>query len=148
MTSIHFRSMQEHDLPAVHRLEKQSQPYPWPQWCFRSLIRSGASCWVLEQNGEIIGFGIFNVRINRAHIMNMCVAPEYRRHGLGRRIMLHMLSMAKKNHARRAWLEVRATNRTAILLYRKLGFRAREIRKGYYLTRRGRQNAIIMSRKL
>ena len=148
MTLIHFRSMQEHDLPAVYRLEKACQPMPWPCWCFRSTIRSRASCWVVEKEGEIIGFGILSIEKGRAHIMNMCVAPAHQRQGLGRRIMLHLLSIAKKKHARNAWLEVRSTNRPAILLYRKLGFRAKLIRKGYYRMRHGRKNAIIMARKL
>jgi predicted acetyltransferase len=71
----------------------------------------------------IVGFGIFVMVKNWAHIMNMGVAPGYRRRGLGRRIMLHMLTMAKRQHARYSWLEVRSTNYPAINLYRKLGFR-------------------------
>ena len=68
--------------------------------------------------------------------------------GLGRRIMLQLLVVARKQHARQAWLEVRATNHTAILLYRKLGFHMQGIRKHYYLKRSGRENAIVMARKL
>lgn len=145
---VHFRPMQEFDLPLVGMLENQSQPYPWPRWFFRKQLRSGAACWVVEQQDEILGFGIMVMVKHWAHIMNMCVAPEYRRRGLGRRIMLHLLTMARQKHATHAWLEVRPTNRPAVLLYRKLGFRLKQIRKGYYLSRRGRQNALVMVRKL
>ena len=148
MTSIHLRAMRELDLPTVHQLEKACQPFPWPLWCFRSVLRSGASCWLLAKDSEAIGFGILRIEKHQAHIMNMCVAPSHRRQGLGRRIMLHLLAVANKKHARKACLEVRSTNQAAILLYRKLGFRASEMRKGYYLTSHGRQNALIMVRKL
>ena len=148
MLSVNFRPMQKRDLPAVYRLERACQPMPWPMWCFRSMLRSHASCWVLEQEDELLGFGILKTKNHKAHIMNMCVAPAHQRKGLGRRIMLHLLAVAKHKHARYAWLEVRTTNLPAILLYRQLGFRAKSIRKHYYVTRRGRQNAIIMVRKV
>lgn len=127
-------------------MEKACQEAPWPGWCFRRMLRTHASCWVLEKDHELIGFAILRMENDKAHIMNMCVSPIFRRKGLGRRIMLHLLSTARKKHARTAWLEVRKNNRDAILLYRKLGFRATSIRKNYYLTRRGRQHAIIMAR--
>ncbi len=144
--SIRLRPMQESDLPGVHRLEVRSQPLHWPLWFFRSQLRKGASCWVLEEGEEILGFGILACEKNGAHIMNMCVAPQYRRRGLGRRILLHLLGIAKHRRCRRAWLEVRRSNRPAILLYRKLGFRGTQIRKSYYPGRKGRQNGLLMAR--
>lgn len=148
MLSTHLRSMQKQDLPAVFRLEEASQSFPWPHWFFRRTLRSHASCWVLEKEHVVIGFGIMAIEKGQAHIMNMCVAAAYQRQGLGRHILLQLLAIAKKQHARKAWLEVRAGNRPARLLYRKLGFHSKAIRKGYYLTPHGRQNAIIMMRKL
>jgi ribosomal-protein-alanine N-acetyltransferase len=145
---LRLHPMHVSDLPAVYMLERQCQPDPWPLWFFRRLLRRGASCWVLEDNGEIVGFGIVNMVRRWAHIMNMCVAPGYRRRGLGRRILIHLLAMAKLRHAQHAWLEVRPTNRPAILLYRKMGFRKKHVRKDYYRSRRGRQNAIVMARRL
>jgi ribosomal-protein-alanine N-acetyltransferase len=146
--TIRIRSMRVADLPAVHYLEVISQPVPWRQLFFRIQLRKGASCWVLETDNEIIGFGIVSFVKDWAHIINMCVAPGYRRRGLGRRIMLHLLRVARQRHCRRAWLEVRPTNLPAISLYRKLGFRLRQIRKGYYITPKGRQHALVMVRSL
>jgi ribosomal-protein-alanine N-acetyltransferase len=146
--NIRLRPMQEADLRNVHRLEVMCQPFPWPLWCFRSLLRKDTSCWVLEKDNEVIGFGIVSFVKDWAHIMNMCVAPGFRRRGLGRRIMLHLLNIAKQRHCKKAFLEVRPTNRTAIILYRKLGFRTKQIRKNYYLAPRGRQNGLVMARPL
>lgn len=148
MLSTYLRPMQQRDLPAVYRLEEASQVFPWPHWFFRRILRRHASCWILEIDNEVIGFGILAMEKGHAHIMNMCVASGYRRRGLGRRILLQLLTIAKKQHARKVWLEVRTGNRPARLLYRKLGFRSEAIRRGYYLAPHGRQNAIIMARKL
>lgn len=144
----HMRPMRAADLAAVYRLEQACQPVPWPRWCFRSLLRKGAAAWVLEEAGEIIGFGMLSFVRDRAHLLNLCIAPAYRHRGLGRRMMLQMLRVAKQHHCRQAWLEVRPTNRTAIGLYHRLGFRKKLIRKAYYQSRRGRQNAVVMSRPL
>jgi ribosomal-protein-alanine N-acetyltransferase len=144
---IHLRAMQEKDLRAVYKLEKLSQPRPWPSWYFRKQLRT-SSCWVLEQQGIVVGFGIVAMVKDWAHIMNMCVAPGYRRRGLGQRIMLQLLQIAKRQHASHAWLEVRPTNNPAISLYRKMGFRKIQIRKNYYVIPSGKENAIVMVRRL
>jgi len=147
MTGVRLRPMQERDLPAIFRLEEASQAYPWPHGFFRRTLRRHTSCWVLEKNNEVLGFGILAFENGKAHIMNLCVAASQRRHGLGRRILLRLLAVARKQRARQAWLEVRTTNRPARQLYGKLGFVTKAVRKGYYLTPYGRQNAIIMTRK-
>ncbi len=146
--NIRLRPMHEPDLPDVHRLEVVSQPVPWPLWFLRRQVRTDASCWVLEDREEIIGFGILGLTKRRAHIMNVCVAPSYRRLGLGHRIMLHLLETARKHHCQRVWLEVCRTNRSAIRLYRKLGFRKYRTLKGYCPRRMGRQNGLLMARPL
>lgn len=145
---LRLRPMHGPDLPTVYQLERQCQQAPWPHWYFRSLLRKGASCWVLEHDGEIVGFGIVTMVRRWAHIMNMCVAPLHRHCGMGRRILIHLLAVSKQRHASHAWLEVRPTNHPALLLYRKQGFRKKHIRKDYYRTFRGRENAIVMSRRL
>lgn len=143
---VHLRRMQESDLAQVYQLEVAGQPAPWPSWYFRRQLRDGASCWVLESGRTLTGFGIISFTGDQAHIMNLGVAPAYRRRGLGRRLMLHLLGVAREQHCRHVWLEVRRTNRPAILLYRELGFRMKEILKGYYATHDGTQSGLLMSR--
>jgi len=144
---IHLRAMQEKDIVAVYKLEKLSQPRPWPRWYFRRQLRT-SFCWVLEEHGMIVGFGIVAMVKDWAHIMNMCVAPGYRRHGLGRRILMHLLQIARQLQASHAWLEVRPTNLPAINLYREMGFRKIQIRKNYYINPSGKENAVVMVRRL
>jgi ribosomal-protein-alanine N-acetyltransferase len=146
--TLRMRAMHPVDLPAVYALEVLGQPVPWSKSFFRRVLRQGASCWVLERDGEIVGFGIVSFADSWAHIMNMAVAPGYRRHGLGRRILLHLLRVARQHGCRRVSLEVRPTNQAAVSLYRQLRFRFRAIRKHYYPARGRRQDALVLARSL
>lgn len=143
---ITLRPMTSVDLPTVLRLERVCQTIPWPAWFFRRLLRGNASCWVLKQSGTTVGFGVVRRQVAGAHIMNLCIAPGHRGQGLGRRLLLHLLTVARHGGAIRAWLEVRPDNRRAIALYRRSGFRATARRKGYYRSAPQRQrDALIMS---
>ena len=145
---VRVRPMQEVDLTAVIKLEKQSYLFPWPSWIMRRALRTGFSCWVVERRGEILGYGIMSMRKELVHIMNMCVAKRYRSQGIGRRILIQMLVAARAHNCVRAWLEVRPNNYSAIHLYKRLGFRKIGMRKNYYPARWGRQHALIMTRQL
>jgi ribosomal-protein-alanine N-acetyltransferase len=146
--TMRIRAMRPVDLPLVYALEVMGQEVPWSKSYFRRVLRQGASCWVLERDGEIFGFGIVSFIDEWAHIMNMAVAPAYRRRGLGRRILLHLLRVAKQHGCRRVFLEVRPTNQAAVALYRQLRFHFRAIQKHYYPTRGRRQDALILARSL
>ncbi|MNR57792.1 ribosomal-protein-alanine N-acetyltransferase [compost metagenome] len=43
------------------------------------------------------------------------------------------------------WLEVRASNRAAIALYEDLGFNEVTVRRNYYPSANGREDAIVMA---
>ena len=143
-----LRRMRAADLDAVIRLDRRCYRYPWPAWVMRRLFQSHASFWVLTQGRRIVGFGILGMRGDKAHVMSLCVAPERRRQGLGKRLMIRLLAEAMAQGAKRAWLEVRPDNHGAIRLYEDLGFRKTGTRKSYYPGRRGREPAVIMSRPL
>jgi [ribosomal protein S18]-alanine N-acetyltransferase len=60
------------------------------------------------------------------------VRPEYRGGGLGRRLLAIALTLGERRGARVALLEVRASNRPAIELYRSMGFAPVAVRRNYY----------------
>lgn len=146
--AVRLRAMTEGDLPQVLRIERQCYPQPWPAWLFRRLLREGHFCRVAEVGGTVGGYGVMVVARERAHLMNICVAAACRKQGVGRRMLVHLLSSARREHARFAWLEVRPGNRAAIKLYRAGGFRKTGVRRHYYPARGGRENAILMARLL
>jgi ribosomal-protein-alanine N-acetyltransferase len=85
------------------------------------------------QTGDgIVGLGCYWAILDEAHITLLAIAPPYRGQGLGRRLLLHLLTSARQRGLARATLEVRATNQLALKLYQSLGFRTAGRRRKYY----------------
>jgi N6-L-threonylcarbamoyladenine synthase/ribosomal-protein-alanine N-acetyltransferase len=68
----------------------------------------------------------------QADIQTIAVAPDARRQGLGRALMVALLEEARTRHAAEVFLEVRADNPNAQELYASLGFEQIAVRPQYY----------------
>lgn len=142
------RPMSENDLPRIHRIELASYDYPWTLGNFADSLRAGYCMWVREAEGEVIGYYALMVAAGEAHLLNLTIAPSWRRHGLGRELLDHCLQRTCDYRAEGLFLEVRASNHAAIGLYRSSGFVDLAVRRGYYPARAGREDALIMKREL
>lgn len=142
------RPMTEADLPRVHRIELASYEHPWTLGNFADSLQAGYSMWVCEAAGEIIGYYALMVAAGEAHLLNLTIAPMWRRHGLGRDLLEHCLARACDHHADSVFLEVRTSNTAAIGLYHSSGFIDLAVRRGYYPARGGREDALIMKKDL
>ena len=71
--------------------------------------------------------------------------PAFQRRGLGRALLEQVIDEVEKRGVVTLWLEVRASNVAAIALYESLGFNEATIRRNYYPTVDGREDAIIMA---
>jgi ribosomal-protein-alanine N-acetyltransferase len=60
------------------------------------------------------------------------VRPQFRGRGIGTALLHHVLAEARQLGARRATLEVRASNEAARRLYERLGFYVAAVRRNYY----------------
>jgi ribosomal-protein-alanine N-acetyltransferase len=137
--------MSELDLDEVVGIEQVAYPFPWTRGIFEDCLRVGYACWVLEQAGAIVAYGVLSVAVGEAHILNLCVRPERQRQGHGRSLLRHLLGLARRHHADTALLEVRPSNRAALALYQRLGFNEVGMRRGYYPGERGREDALILA---
>jgi ribosomal-protein-alanine N-acetyltransferase len=146
--SPHLRPMEETDIGAVLAVERAGYPHPWTEGNFRDCLRAGYCCWVLEQDGAIIGHGVLSVAVGEAHVLNVCVHPDRQGRGLGRRILERLLRLAREHEADTAFLEVRATNTVAQRLYESAGFNEIGLRRGYYPAHKGREDAVVYARDL
>ena len=140
--------MMEMDLSVVCEIEQASYRFPWSDAIFRDCLRMGYSCWVLELDDVVLGYGIISMGGGESHLLNLCVSLVYRRKGMGRTLLQHLLGEAKRHRASSTWLEVRPSNYQAVELYRTMGFNEVGFRRGYYPAERGRENALVMARAL
>jgi [ribosomal protein S18]-alanine N-acetyltransferase len=140
--------MQADDLPVVLAVERAAYTHPWTKGIFEDCLRVGYSCWVGELGGVIVGHGIMSVAVGECHIFNLCVHPRWQRTGLGRRMLRELLALARSNRVDTAFLEVRASNAGARALYAAEGFCEIGIRRNYYPTVKGREDATVLARTL
>ena len=102
---------------------------------------------VARAAGSVVGFAVmeFGFDARRAHLILLAVEPMYRRRGLGAALYHWLEKLACLGGIARIRLELRADNEEARTFYERLGFRATELRRGYY---DGRQDAINMARRI
>ncbi len=143
-----YRSMQLSDLDAVMEVEQRAYPFPWSRTIFQDCIKAGYHCWVAEQQGKFVGYAIFINAVEECHLLNLCIDPELQGRGYGRQLLHHVLENAKEYNALCIFLEVRPSNAYAIQLYESEGFNEVGVRKQYYPTNHGREDAVIYAKEI
>jgi N6-L-threonylcarbamoyladenine synthase len=131
---VKIRSMREHDLDAVMRIERASFPAPWSEAQFHDEIWRHDRAWIVaeDDDGSIVGFGGVMVAGSEAHLMDVAVDPPRRRRGIGRALLWALAEEAAGLGATRMTLEVAEGNRSALDLYLSCGFDVAGRRVAYY----------------
>lgn len=141
-----IRPMKHDDLAAVLTIERQCHGYSWSEEIFRAeLEKPFAHIDLLEQSGEVAGFLCWWLIAGEVEIQNVATAVAFRRQGVARRLLEHVLHAARAAGATRVLLEVRVGNEGAITLYRQLGFIDNCHRRHYYPDG---EDALLMELKL
>jgi len=146
--ALDLRPMREEDLSEVLEIERQSYPYPWTRTIFSDCLHAGYSCWVAGRRECIEGYGVISVAVGEAHLLNLCVSPGSQQQGVGRKLLKHLISIARRHDAEVLFLEVRLSNKSARSLYENEGFNELGTRRDYYPTVSGREDALILARTL
>jgi [ribosomal protein S18]-alanine N-acetyltransferase len=144
---IELRKLKLRDLGAIEEIERASYPTPWSRSMFAGELAKPSSICLGAIDGEqdeLVGYLIISRYVDAWHVMNIAVAPAYRRKGIARALMERLFEVTERDARRGYTLEVRVSNDAAISLYEALGFRARGIRRGYYTD--NREDALIMWR--
>lgn len=143
-----IRPMRESDVDAVMSIESRAYPYPWTAGIFQDCMRVGYGCWVMVTDGGVRGYAVLSVAAGEAHLLNICVCPDWQGRGLGRKLLSHVLRQAERLGAGQIFLEVRPSNHAALRLYREMAFSEIGRRKGYYPAAGGREDALVLARIL
>ena len=134
------------DLSAIERIERDSYPTPWSRSMFASELAKPSSICLgafdADAGGRLVGYLIISRYVDAWHIMNVAVAPDYRRHGIASRLLDELFRLTEGDERRGYTLEVRISNTTAIALYERMGFHATGVRRGYYTD--NREDALVM----
>ena len=137
--------MKVEDLEAVHAIELESFSTPWPANAYRQELETNrlAHYLVARWADEVVGFAGIWLLVDEAHITTFATRRDWRRRGVGERLLLALLDLSRSRGAHEATLEVRPTNIPARRLYEKYGFREVGLRPRYYTD--NNEDALIMT---
>jgi ribosomal-protein-alanine N-acetyltransferase len=144
---VDFRRLELRDLNAIEKIERASYRTPWSRSMFAGELAkpSSISLGAFDpDNGELLGYLIISRYVDAWHVMNLAVAPKYRRRRIAAGLLDRLFELTANEGRRGYTLEVRVSNDIAIKLYEQAGFKARGIRRGYYTD--NREDALIMWR--
>lgn len=144
---MNIRKWKYKDILRISELEKEC--FPQEPWSFRMLASSFESenfCGTLvEEGGEIIGYGGIAFAVDTADIANVAVTEEYRRGGVGSAVLESLVEEAKMRGIKKVFLEVRVSNVAAMSLYLRHGFAGVYARTRYYPDG---EDCLVMAREL
>jgi len=141
-------TMTADDLPVVLTIERSCHIFPWRAQVLLDCLHMGHVCHVLKRHQQLLAYGIMSIGADECHILNLCVRKDCQGQGLGAAMLIDLLRTARAESVHTAFLEVRRSNKTAQGLYTKTGFNEIGVRRRYYATAKGREDAIVLAKEL
>lgn len=146
---IRIERLTKGNLDAVWELEQICFPEdPWGRISFENELNQDHSVFLVaydEEENMVVGYGGVWFQYDVGDVTNLAVHPDYRREGIGRKLLELLIGLCCERGMQAITLEVRETNTAAQKLYEGAGFTVSGIRKAYY---KDRENAIIMTYQL
>ena len=134
-------------IESVVNIERESFADPWSVAIFENLFQNPLAVYFTALDGaQVVGYAGMYVIFDEGQIQNIAVTAEYRRHGVGSKLLSHMLDYGTTRDISVYTLEVRVSNLSAIALYKKFGFIQTGVRKNYY--RRPVEDALLLERNM
>jgi ribosomal-protein-alanine N-acetyltransferase len=146
---ITIQEMEILDLDEVISLESSNPDTRWSKNMFVEEMKNPSGyCFVMKMKDRIrqrvIGFICFRNVEEESELFNICVHPDYRRSGVGKRLMGFYVEFGRLRGIKTYHLEVLSSNQPAIHLYRLFSYESSGTRKKFY---QGKFDALLMTKK-
>jgi len=145
---VSFVAMKNSHLDGVMEIENQSFPTPWSKTAFSHEIAGNDFAYYIVAliGNKVVAYAGMWIILDEGHITTLAVHPEYRRQGIGTRLLQELITEAERRGCAKMTLEVRPSNDRALKLYGKTGFVSYGLRPGYYSDTG--EDAVIMWKQL
>ena len=144
-TVLRFRDAAPADLDRIAQIESRAYAFPWSLGNFRDSLAYGHRCMLCITRDALVAYSVLMTAVDESHLLNLTVDVDYQGRGIGTRMLARILDLAQSDGARRLLLEVRPSNGPALRLYQRAGFKIIGLRKNYYPSATGREDALVMS---
>jgi [ribosomal protein S18]-alanine N-acetyltransferase len=142
-TPYRIRSAVPADAAPLVQIERRCFSDPWTETSFREALESPWTFGLVAHAGRgIAGYLIGREVAGTGEVLNLAVAPDFRRRGVARALLRAGLNFLRKRRVEEVFLEVRESNESAQALYLSAGFRPVGQRAGYY--RNPREDALVL----
>lgn len=139
-----IRPLKFEDIKCVVQLELETLGCTLGEEMLSNFIDGSISdAYVYETDNGVIGYMSYNFDGDNIEICNICVAKEYQNKKVGTKLLSYVLNEVYVKGATSAIIDVRESNKRAIHVYEKLGFKTINIRKGYYSDK---ENALVLQK--
>lgn len=139
-----FREVDETAIDALMEVELACHSFPWSRNTMKSCLGGRYFNLAAFVDTTLVAFYIGEQAGPDYTLMDICVHPRVQRKGLAKQLLQHFMAHCEARKAENLFLEVRESNYGAIKLYEQAGFIEMGIRKNYYPTATGHENAILM----
>lgn len=147
MNSIRIIPMATEHLDQVVELDKNSFSLPWDRPSFERELNNPLSDWLVALDGDtLVGYIGSQYAGGQSDIMNLAIAPNYRRRGAARALLSLLEYVQKRRNSAAITLEVRESNSAAICLYENFGFHKIGVRPNYYF--KPKEDALIYRKEM
>ena len=143
-----FLPMRIDDLDMVYNLEADAYQFPWTKEIIRDCILYNYDSYSVFFGDKIVGYIISKISYPETHILNLTVDSKFRNNGVGTSLIQLIIDDARIRNSKDIILEVRTSNVSAQLLYKKLSFEMIGLRKDYYESKEGREDALVLKLEL
>ena len=134
-------------VPQIAALEKRCFTDPWSEASVASELENPLSLWLVEEREGVVAGYIGSQSVPpEADVMNVAVAPEFRRQGIASALLSALAARLAVQGIRSLTLEVRVSNAAARALYAAFGFAEIGRRNNYYLE--PKEDALILRKEL
>lgn len=142
---IRLSELSESDLNELIKIESEAHSHPWSEANIISALASKRTTVMGAFSGDTLaGYAVYDCVIDEATLQNLSVKPNFRRQGIGRRLVGSIFD--RYPNSEHVFLEVRVSNIGAIALYEAMGFAELGVRPNYYPTNDGgKEDAFIMA---
>lgn len=139
-----IRQLKESEIPEIAEIERECFSHPWSEDSIKDTFKNKSSrFFVAETDKKIVGYISLFVSIDAVDILNVATRPDYRRRGVAKALLNHIINIYEKEMSFLT-LEVRPSNTAAIKLYESFGFERVGERKDYY--RDPLENALLLTK--
>jgi ribosomal-protein-alanine N-acetyltransferase len=146
---VAIKRMEVEDVEEVAPIAAAAAYNPWSKkMILEEIAHPFSHCFLLQQRAEAgailpLGFLCFRQIGEEAELLNLCVDPEFRQQGFGKKLMSFYIEFCEGRGVNQYFLEVNTLNTPAIHLYHSFGFQSIGTRKNFY---QGKQDALLMTR--